>query len=102
MGSDGQATGEFLAVTAVLLAVVYPLVPLPLALRLGNATTAIAMMRMVAGILCVPLRNSFVASVRRVPLLLLTAVVVVPSGHGSPLCLMRHRRVRRLERWGGP
>jgi len=77
-----------LAVTAVLLAVVHSLVRFALALRLGNATAAIAMVRMVAGILAVALCNSFVASVGHVPLLLLTAVVVVPSGHGLPLAAL--------------
>jgi hypothetical protein len=79
----------------VLLAVVYSLVRLALTLRLGNATTAIAMMRMLAGILAVAFWNSFVASVGYVPLLLLAAVVMVPSGHGSPFCSMRHRQVCR-------
>ena len=74
-----------LAVTAVLLAVVYSLVRLALALRFGNATTAIAMMRMLAGILAVAFWNSYVASVGYVPLLLLAAVIVVSSSHGSPI-----------------
>jgi hypothetical protein len=67
--------------TAILVVVVNALVRLALALCLGNATAAIAMMRMVAGILAVALRNSFVASVGHMALLLLAAVVVVPSGH---------------------
>jgi hypothetical protein len=77
-----------LAVTAVLLAVVHPLIRLALALRLGNATTAIAMMRMMPGILAVALRNSPVASVGHVPLLLLAAVVVVSAGHHLPLAAL--------------
>ena len=78
--------GRLLAVTTILVVIVDVLVRLPLALRLGNATAAIAMMRMVAGILAVALWNSFVAAVGHVPFLLLAAVVVVPSGHGSPAC----------------
>jgi hypothetical protein len=68
-----------------------------LTLRLGNATATVAMMRMVTGILAVALWYSFVASVGYVPLLLLAAVVMVPSGHGSPFCSMRHRQVCRHE-----
>jgi hypothetical protein len=78
-----------LAVAAVLLAVVNSFICLALALGLGNATAPIAMMRMMASILAVAFRNSFVASVGHVPLLLLAAVVVVPSGHGSPLRFKR-------------
>ncbi len=85
--------GRFLAVTAVLLAVVHPLVRLALALCLGNATAAVTMVRVVAGILAVAFGNSFVAAVGHMPLLLLAAVVVVPSRHRSPFCSMRHRRV---------
>jgi hypothetical protein len=59
---------------------------LALALRLGNSSTTITMMRMMPGILAVTLWNSFVASVWDVALLLLAAVVMVPSGHSSPLC----------------
>ena len=43
------------------------------------------MMRMMPGILAVALRNSLVASVGHVPLLLLAAVVVVSAGHDLPL-----------------
>jgi hypothetical protein len=90
-----------LAVTAVLLAVVHPFIRLALALRLGNATATVTMMRMVASILAVAFWNGFAASVRHVSLLLLAAIVVVPSGHGSPLCSMRHRRICRYERSDG-
>jgi hypothetical protein len=79
--------GRLLPVTAVLLAVVHAFVRLALALRLGDSATTVTMMRMVASILAVAFRNSFVASVGHVPLLLFAAVVVVPSGHGSPFLL---------------
>jgi hypothetical protein len=36
----------------------------------------------------VAFRNSLVASVGHVPLLLLAAVVVVPAGHGVPLAAL--------------
>ena len=91
-----------LTVTAVLLAVVHSLVRLALALRLGNATAPIAMMRMVASILAVAFRNSFVTSVGHVSLLLLAAVVVVSSSHGSPICSMLCQRACQLGRAMGP
>jgi hypothetical protein len=92
IAGDGLKPLEcLLAVAAVLFAVVHPLVPL--ALRFGNAPAAITMMRVMPSILAVAFRNSFVASVGHVPLLLFAAVVVVPSGHGSPLCSMRCRWV---------
>jgi hypothetical protein len=57
--------------------VVHILVGLPLALCLGNATAAVAMTRMVSGILAATLRNGLVAPVGHVALLLLAAIVVV-------------------------
>jgi hypothetical protein len=75
-------------VAAILVVVVNVLVRLPLTLRLGNATATVAMMRMVARILAVTFRNSFVASIGHVPLLLLAAVVVVTAGHGVPLAAL--------------
>jgi hypothetical protein len=47
-----------------------------------------SMMRMMPGILAVALRNSLVASVGHVPLLLLAAVVVVSAGHDLPLAAL--------------
>ena len=66
---------------AVLPTIVYTLFGLTLALCLGNATAAIAMMRMVSGILTTTLRNGLIAPVGHVALLLLAAIVVVSGGH---------------------
>ncbi|MDP8920564.1 MAG: hypothetical protein M3O00_17125 [Pseudomonadota bacterium] len=64
--------------TAILVVVVYVLVRLALALRLGNAAASVTFVTtLVPGILAVAFRNSFVASVGHVALLLLAAVVVV-------------------------
>ena len=67
--------------TAVLLAVVHPFIRLALALRLGNPTATVTMMGMVAGILAVAFRYSFVTSVGHVPFLFFAPVVVISRNH---------------------
>jgi hypothetical protein len=68
-------------VAPVLAAIVHALVGLTLALGLGNAATAIAMMRMLARVFIAALGNGFVASVGDVALLFLRPIVVIPARH---------------------
>ncbi len=73
--------GALLSVASVLPAIVYILVGLTLSLRAGDTTTTVALMATLVTSILLALRNSLIASVRDMPLLLLASVVVISARH---------------------
>jgi hypothetical protein len=73
-------------VAAVLPAIVDTLVGLTLTLRPGDATTPVALVAALVTSVLFALRNSLVAPVRDMSLLLLRAIVVVSAGHRGFSC----------------
>jgi hypothetical protein len=65
----------------ILSAIVHILVGLTLSLRPGDTTTTVALVTTLVTSVLFLLRNSLIASVTDMPLLLLATVVVIPARH---------------------
>ncbi len=78
---------------AVLPAIVDILIGLALSLRSRDTTTTVALVPTLVTRVLLALRNSFVAPVGDMPLLLLATIVVVSARHGDLLCQMHMRAV---------